>query len=118
MSENNEILDRLLVEQTQSPRGETILAQDDQVLITTSRVVNIRYRLYFLILLVIGFLFTYYLTLPAWNEFTSTRADYSALTTKVSSFDAKKKEMDADKALIQKMENQSSLIVSCLNTKQ
>lgn len=117
MSENNEILDRLLVEQTQSPRGEPILAQDDQVLITTSRVVNIRYRLYFLILLVIGFLFTYYLALPAWTQFSSTRADYSALTTQVSSFDVKKKEMEADKVLIGKMQGQESLIVSCLNSK-
>jgi len=54
MAENNEILDRLLVEQTQAPRGEALLAQDDQVLITTSRVVNIRYRLYFLVLLLVG----------------------------------------------------------------
>ncbi len=118
MSENNEILDRLLVEQTQSPRGEATLAQDDQVLITTSRVVNIRYRLYFLILLVVGFLFTYYIVLPAWNSFVSVQAEYSTLATQVVSFASKKKAMDTDKALIEKMENQSSLIVSCLNTKQ
>ena len=117
MEQNKEILDRLLVEQKQSSREQHLLANDDQVLITTARVVNIRYRLYFLVLLVIGGLFAFYIAYPAWNVFDGIRQQYSSLSTQILSFTSQKAQMDADKALIAKMESQEPLIVSCLNSR-
>ena len=56
--QNSQIIDRLLGEQQQAKSSQIdTLAEDNQVLITTSRVVSIRYRIYFVILLLVLIIF-------------------------------------------------------------
>lgn len=110
---NDQIISNLL--QGQQAPAETLIAQDSQVMITTSRVVSIRYRIYFLIFLVAVLLFGNYVLLPAWDTFQTTRGESQTVALQVAGFATKKLQMDADKALIAKMESQQNIIVSCLN---
>ena len=111
---NEEIIDRLLREQKQSG-SQDVLSPDKQLLITTSRVVSIRYRVYFLVLLLIIFLFGNYVLLPAWDAFQNTTANLQAVNLEVNGFQTKKLQLDADAALIAKMESGADTIISCLN---
>ncbi|MEI8090973.1 MAG: hypothetical protein WCG98_01670 [bacterium] len=112
---NDQIITRLLGEQRAPDAKEALLANDSQVLITTSRVVSIRYRVYFLIMLVLVIVFGNYILLPAWDAFQSIRGELQSTNLKVNSFATNKLKMDADKTLISKMESQQATIVSCLN---
>jgi hypothetical protein len=114
---NEQIISRLLGEQ-QAPTQQVVAADDSQVMITTSRVVGIRYRVYFLIALVAVVVFGNYILLPARDTFQTTRAESQTIALQVSTFATKKMQMDADKALITKMEAQQNLIVSCLNDRK
>jgi hypothetical protein len=111
---NEEIIDRLLREQKQSG-SQDVLSPDKQLLITTSRVVSIRYRVYFLILLLAIALFGSYVLFPAWDTFQNTTANLHAVNLEVDAFQTKKLQLDADAALIAKMESGADTIISCLN---
>lgn len=116
-TQNNEIIDRLLGEQKASEPREKLISwgEEGQVLITTSRVVGIRYRVYFLIVLVLAILFGNYILLPARDAFQTTRWELETINLRIEGFATKKLQMDADKALIMKMEEQQNTIVTCLN---
>lgn len=113
---NEQIISRLLGEQ-QTPKAIPV-AEDAQVMITTSRVVSIRYRIYFLVALVAVLLFGSYVLLPGRDAFQTTQGESQTLSLQIDGFATKKLQMDADKALITKMESQQNLIVSCLNDKK
>ncbi|MCX6825262.1 MAG: hypothetical protein NTY80_03465 [candidate division SR1 bacterium] len=115
--QNSKIIDRLLGEQQQNPAEVDVLAEDNQVLITTSRVIGIRYRIYFIVLLLVLVLLGNNVVLPAWDTFQSTQMAVSDINLQISSFQTKKLQSDADQKLITKIENQASDIVSCLNTR-
>ena len=116
--QNSQIIDRLLGEQLQYKSVEVDpLAEDNQVLITTSRVVSIRYRIYFILLLLALVIFGNAILLPAWDNFQATQTQVSDINLQISSFQTKKLQSDADQALIAKIENQQSDIISCLNTR-
>lgn len=110
---NEQIISRLLGEQQHHVSATP--AEDEEVMITTSRVVGIRYRIYFLITLLLGFLLVQYPLRSAWILFQSTKDQASAIALEVSNFAVKKLQMDADKVLIDKMNSQEQIIVSCLN---
>jgi len=116
--QNSQIIDRLLGEQQQKKSTEIdTLAEDNQVLITTSRVVSIRYRIYFIVLLLVLIIFGNNILLPAWDNFQSTQTEVSDINLQISTFQTKKLQADADQKLIQKIEDQQSNIISCLNTR-
>ncbi|MEI6672925.1 MAG: hypothetical protein WCL02_06455 [bacterium] len=72
VQQNSKLIDRLLGEQQQAKSTDLdILAESNQVLITTSRVVSIRYRIYFIVLLLVLVVFGNTLLLPAWDNFQS-----------------------------------------------
>lgn len=116
--QNSQIIDRLLGEQQQK-KSDAIdtLAEDNQVLITTSRVVSIRYRIYFIILLLVLIIFGNNILLPAWDNFQATRTDVSTINLEIASFATRKMQSESDQKLIQKIESQQSDIISCLNTR-
>lgn len=117
--QNNQIIDRLLGEQQQKKSADVdVLAEDNQVLITTSRVVSIRYRVYFIVLLLVLIIFGNNILLPAWDDYQSQKTEVTDINMQISSFETKKLQADADKALIQKIESQQSNIISCLNTRE
>ncbi|MEI6773918.1 MAG: hypothetical protein WCL18_03785 [bacterium] len=118
VQQNSQIIDRLLGEQQQK-KSETIdvFAENNQVLITTSRVVSIRYRIYFIVLLLILVLFGNNILLSAWDDYQSTQTKISNIDLEISNFTTKKLQSDADQKLIQKIEEQQANIISCLNTR-
>lgn len=116
--QDSRIIDRLLGEQQQTKSADIDkFAEDDQVLITTSRVVSIRYRIYFIALLLVLVLFGNNVLLSAWDNYQSTKVEVSDIDLQIANFQTKKLQSDADKALIQKIEEQQTNIISCLNTR-
>lgn len=116
--QNSQIIDRLLGEQQQKKSVEIDkFAEDNQVLITTSRVVSIRYRIYFIVLLLVLVIFGNNILLPAWDKFQATQTEVSDINLQISSFETRKLQSDADQKLIQKVETQQSNIIACLNTR-
>ena len=116
--QNNQIIDRLLGEQQQKKSAHIdVFAEDSQVLITTSRVVSIRYRIYFIVLLLVLVIFGNNILLSAWDDYQSTKTEVSDIDFKTSTFDIKKLQSVADQKLIQKIEDQQANIISCLDTR-
>lgn len=115
---NEQIISRLLGEQQAATPQQILTADDNQVMITTTRVVDIRYRVYFLIALVAVVVFGNYVLLPARDTFQATTDESQTIALQVASFATKKMQMESDKALITKMEAQQNLIVSCLNDRK
>ncbi|HMS91496.1 MAG TPA: hypothetical protein PKC87_04710 [Candidatus Absconditabacterales bacterium] len=117
--QNSQIIDRLLGEQ-QYKKSTDIdkLAEDNQVLITTSRVVSIRYRIYFIALLLVLVIFGNNILLSAWDDYQATKVEVSDIDLQIANFQTKKLQSEADKALIQKIEDQQTNIISCLNTRE
>lgn len=124
--QNSQIIDRLLGEQQQQTTTNVGVVTEDsqsylsdgQVLITTSRVVSIRYRVYFIILLLVMVVFGNNILLPARDDYQSRKVEASDIAMQLSNFETRKLQADADKALIQKIETQKNNIVSCLNTRE
>ena len=115
---NSKIIERLLGEQQQKKSADVDkFAEDSQVLITTSRVVSIRYRIYFIVLLLVLIVFGNNILLPARDKYQTTKTQVSDIDLQISNFQTKKLQSDADQKLIQKIENQQSNIISCLNTR-
>lgn len=118
IQQNSQIIDRLLGEQQQTKSVEIDkFAEDNQVLITTSRVVSIRYRIYFIVLLLVLIIFGNNILLPTRSTYQSTQTEVSNINLQISSFQTRKLQSDADQKLIQKIEDQQSNIISCLNTR-
>ena len=116
--QNSQIIDRLLGEQQQKKSVEIDkFAEDNQVLITTSRVVSIRYRIYFIVLLLVLVIFGNNILLPARDKYQSTQTEVSDINLQISSFETRKLQSDADQKLITKIETQQSNIIACLNTR-
>jgi hypothetical protein len=116
--QNNQIIDRLLGEQQQQKSASIdTLAEDSQVLITTSRVVSIRYRIYFIVLFLILVIFGNNILLPAWDTYQDTKTEVSDINLKITTFETNKLKAESDKKLIEKIESQQSNIISCLNTR-
>ena len=118
VQQNSQIIDRLLGEQQEKKSTEIDkFAEDSQVLITTSRVVSIRYRIYFIVLLLILVIFGNNILLPAWDNFQSTQTEVSDINFQISNFATIKLKSEADQKLITKIEAQQSNIIACLNTR-
>lgn len=116
--QNSQIIDRLLGEQQQKKSADIdVFAEDSQVLITTSRVVSIRYRVYFIILLLVLVIFGNNILLPAWDTYQGTKTQVSDINLQISSFETKKLQSEADQKLIQKIDDQQANIISCLNSR-
>lgn len=117
--QNSQIIDRLLGEQQEKRSSDVdTFAENNQVLITTSRVVSIRYRIYFIALLLVLVIFGNNILLSAWDSYQSTKAEVSDIDLEIASFQTKKLQSEADMALIQKIEQEQASIISCLNTRE
>lgn len=116
--QNSQIIDRLLGEQQQKPADVDVFAEENQVLITTARVVGIRYRIYFIVLLLVLIVFGNTIILPAWDTYQTTQSEVSDIDLQLSNFETVKLRADADKKLIEKIEGQQATIISCLNTRK
>lgn len=116
--QNNQVIDRLLGEQQQQKSADVdTFAEDSQILITTSRVVSIRYKIYFIVLLLVLVIFGNNILLPSWDKYQNVKTEVSDIDLQISSFETRRLQSESDKKLIQKIESQQSNIISCLNTR-
>jgi len=114
--QNNKIIDRILDEQNQD-NWEKLLADNDQILITSARVASIRYRVYVIILLIAIVIFANNFLFKMWDRYQNVKSDLWNTNLQVADFTNKKMQFDANKELIKKIDNQENAIISCLNSK-
>lgn len=124
-TQNKDIINKLVgshaEDASQSPTAtsaEKMIDKKDDVLITSNRVVTIRYKIYFLVLLLIGIFSIYNYVLPSYQRHSGLKLKLIGIESQTSIFKARKKKFDMDSHLIQKIESQEKLIVNYLNTNQ
>lgn len=117
METPNKLIDQLISNQSSNGAGDAHITQDTegQVLITTSRVVSIRYKIYVLALLVLVAYFCYSYLQPLYNDYVSTNAKLTNISAEIATFPIKKTHYEADSKLVTTITKQQNQIVSCLN---
>jgi len=118
--ENNQILDKLIWDQ----ENESWLSnnvptwKDDEVLITTSRVVWVRYKFYTVILLLLISILWYNYILPAYQKYQTKQIELSNMELKIMSFEDKKTRYESNMWLVDKIKQVEPQVVTCVNTLQ
>lgn len=118
MTQNKEILDKLITDnkdQNLSVSDQTPTWNDDEVLITVSRVVAVRYKFYIVVLLFLIFLVWYMYVLPGYDQNVSKKLDLSNLELQVLQFENKKNEYEINKWLVDKIQQLDKQIINCVN---
>ncbi len=117
MTENKEVLDKLM--QKSSPEkvdwNSVPTGKEDEVLITSSRVVWVRYKVYSIILLLLIFVLWYNYLFPNFDKFQNKRIELSDMELQALNFENKKNQYDANKWLVDKIWQVESQVVTCLN---
>lgn len=115
-NDSTRLIDTLIYNQSaEKSSAEVIHENEGQVLITTSRVVSIRYKIYVLVLLVLVGFFGYYYIQPAYDQFVATNTQLTNITADIGNFGTKKMQYDADTKLISVIDKEESQIISCLD---
>lgn len=120
MTQNKEILDKLIGD-TWTPEvklGEVPTGNDDEVLITTSRVVGVRYKVYSVILVLLLFLLWYNYILPSFDKYGSERIELSNMELQMLNFENKQNQYETNKWLVDKIKQVEGSVVSCVNNLQ
>lgn len=121
MIQNKEILDKLI---TNGESATNILddkvptGTDDEVLITTSRVVWVRYKVYTIILLILLFILWYNYILPSFDKYQSEKLELSNLELQMLNFENTKNKYEANKWLVDKIKQVETQAASCVNSLQ
>lgn len=114
--QNNELIDQIISNQSTAKNEANITQENEgQVLITTARVVSIRYKIYVLALLALVGYFAYSYVQPAYYEYLDTNAKLTNITLDINNFPTKKLKYEADKKLVTTITQQQNQIISCLN---
>lgn len=119
MKENNEILNKLIG----SWEEENIMEQvptwkEDDVLITTSRVVWVRYKFYSILLLLLIVVVWYNYALPSYENYQSKQIELSNIELQLASFKNKTAQYEANVWLVDTIKNVETQVVWCVNTLQ
>ncbi len=118
MTQNNEILEKLVWENFENKENPNKVptGSDDEVLITTSRVVGVRYKVYTVIILILLFFLWYNYILPSWDQNQSRSTELSNMEVQMLSFENKKNQYDSNKWLVDKIKQVENQSVDCVNT--
>ena len=126
MTQNNEILDKLISdknsvwnifnENMQDDIDKVPTGTDDEVLITTSRVVWVRYKVYSIILLLLIFVLWYNYILPSYDSYEYTKSSISALELQMLNFENTKLKYEGNKWLVDKIKQVEPQVITCVNT--
>ena len=124
MTQNNEILSKLIDDNKASASDATNnlssnsvpTGTDDEVLITTSRVVGVRYKVYAVILLLLLLFVWYSYILPSYDQYNSERLALSTMELQLLNFENTKLRYEANKWLIDKIKQVGPQVVNCVNT--
>jgi len=118
MMENNEVLDKLMgnVSSGNNLSDQVPTWHEDEVLITTSRVVWVRYKVYIVILLLLISLIGYNYLLPTFDKYQNKQIELSNVELQLMNFENKKVKYEANIWLVDTIKQVESQTVSCLNT--
>ena len=126
MTQNNEILDKLiqnndavwtvLDENIEDDTNKVPTGTDDEVLITTSRVVWVRYKVYSIILLLLIFVLWYSYILPSYDNHEYTKSSILTLELQMLNFENTKLKYDGNKWLVDKIKQVEPQVITCVNT--
>ncbi len=119
MTENNEILNKLIWDQeTQTSNNQVPTWKDDEVLITTSRVVWVRYKFYAVILVLLIFVVWYNYVLPNYETYQNKKIELSNVELQMMSFQNKKVKYESNMWLVDNIKRVESQVINCVNTLQ
>lgn len=118
MMTNNKIIDKLVSNQDKSKEllpEEVPTWREDEVMITVSRVVDIRYKIYIVVLIFAIFTLGYNYVLPSFDLYESKKASLSSVELQMTNFENKQKLYELNKDLVDKSEQLENQIVWCVN---
>ncbi len=133
MTQNNEILDKLIDNNssntnniTGTSAGDNLdksnvatnvvpTGTDDEVLITVSRVVWVRYKLYIVLVLFLIFIVGYTYVLPSMDKYESEQLDLANLELQILSFENKRNQYEVNKWLVDKIKQVDTQTTVCVN---
>lgn len=120
MTENNEILDKLIwsVPSTSDLSKRVPTWNEDEVLITTSRVVGVRYKVYTVILLLLTFVIAYTYLLPTFDKYQNTKTELSNVELQLMNFESKKVKYESNIWLVDTIKQVEEQVINCVNTLQ
>ncbi len=96
--------------------AEKLINKTDDVLITSHRVVTIRYKIYVLIIILLGAIIGSNYIIPSYQKHNRLKLNLIDIESQTSIFEARKNKFNMDSALIRKIKEQEKIIVSYLNT--
>lgn len=124
-AQNNAIINRLMgahaqdaQQDPQATPAQNMISNDSEVLITSNRVVSIRYKIYFLVILLVGIFAVYNYVLPSYNQWNNLKLKLIEIEGQTSIFETRKNKFEMDKNLIKQMQDQESLIIKYFNEGQ
>lgn len=110
-SQNNDIMARLLAESwTSIPNADT-----DQTSIASARVLSTRYKVYFLVVIVLIYIFLQYIFFPALDKQQLHQGELQNIVSQLQSFEAKRLKYLQDASFIQKAQEQQDALLACIN---
>jgi len=118
MTQNKEILDKLVPENTDeniSVDNHVPTGSDDELLITVSRVVWVRYRLYIVVVLFLIFVIGYMYVLPSYDQNEAEKSKLTNLELQILQFENKKNKYELNKWLVDKTKQLDAQTISCVN---
>ncbi len=119
MVQDNKLIDNLInpTHQKKAWHKSKVVsgAKEDEVLITSDRVVNTRYRVYTLLLFIFCLLMFYYLVEPAYNQFTADKQQMVNIENQISGFDSTINMAKNKIELLGDIESNSGDIVECID---
>lgn len=113
MTNKEALMDQLL----DSSPTPTVSSSDgeQEVSISLARVVNIRYRIYVLILIVFLAIFGVNYVLPTYDQFNLTHNRLNQTQNQIDSFETRKQQYLDNSELIKQIEFQENTVIDCLN---
>lgn len=118
MNNNEQILNNLIGHNgNQSPQNPNAVPTwtDDEVLITTARVVSIRYKVYVVLVALCMFIVYQYLLVPLYDDIKWKTVELDHIKLEIAQMEAKEKEYEENRALVDQIAELDPIITSCVN---
>ena len=118
MTQNKEILDKLITDSSDQNieiTNQVPTGTDDELLITVSRVVWVRYRFYIVVVLFLMFLVWYMYVLPSYDQNESEKSELVNLELQILQFENKRNQYELNKWLVDKIKQVDEQTTSCVN---
>lgn len=118
MNNNEQILNNLIGNSSQSPQNPNAVPTwtEDEVLITTARVVSIRYKVYVVLIALLAFILWQSFMMPVFNKIKAKNTELDNLKMQIAQVEAKENEYKENRALVDQISELSPVIISCVNS--